>query len=173
VDLVAGNAHSVAAEVEARGRRALVFALDVSQTEPVGTMVAEVLARWGRIDILVNNAGVIGAAGWPEYPTPRDEDWEAVYRVNLRSRVVCAEAVLEHMKARRSGKIINIASIGGLHGATAIPHYCASKAADIHYTRSLALQLAPFGINVNAICPGLLFTDMYLGLAELSARRNP
>lgn len=173
VDLIERNARSVAAEVEAKGRRALAFALDVSQAAPVQAMFAEVIARWGKLDILVNNAGVVGATGWQQHPNPRDEDWEAVYKVNLRSRVVCSEAVMEHMKSRRSGKIINIASIGGLHGNPSIVHYCATKAADIHYTRSLAMQLAPFGVNVNAICPGLLFTDMYLGLTELGRARNP
>ena len=172
-DLNLENAEAVAAQIRAQGRQAIAVQADVGTRAGAQALVAAALAAFGKIDILVNNAGVVGAPGWQQRTTPSDEDWAEVLRVNLMSRVYCAEAVMEHMKARRFGKIINIASIGGLQGGVGIPHYCASKAADINYTQSLALMLGPYNINVNAILPGMLLTEMLHGIYDQRRRRDP
>src|SRR5438552_1937886 len=140
-DLNLENAQSVAEEVRALGRRALAVDADVGTRAGAAQLVNAALDAFGKVDILVSNAGVVGAPGWQTRATPSDEDWAEVLRVNLMSRVYCAEAVAGHMKERGSGKIVNIASIGGLQGGATIPHYCASKAADISYTQSLPLLL--------------------------------
>jgi meso-butanediol dehydrogenase/(S,S)-butanediol dehydrogenase/diacetyl reductase len=171
-DIIGQSAEAAAREVRELGRRAIAVEGDVGTRAGAKALVDAALRAFDKVDILVNNAGVVGAPGWQGRPWPSDQDWAEVLRVNLMSRVYCSEAVMEHMKERRYGKIINIASIGGLQGSTAIPHYCASKAADINYTQSLALMLAPFSINVNAILPGILFTDMVKGIFEQGRRRD-
>jgi NAD(P)-dependent dehydrogenase (short-subunit alcohol dehydrogenase family) len=135
-------------------------------------MVAQVLAEFGKIDILVNDAGVVGAPNWWEREFPNDEDWDLTLAVNLRGVVNVSEAVMGHMKERRYGKIVNIASIAARYGNADIPHYNASKAAVVSWTQSNALQLAGFGINVNAICPGLLWTPMFERLVEKRSTFN-
>lgn len=163
-DVNLANAQAVAKEVEGLGRKAVALLADVGTRSGAEETIETAMRAFGKVDALVNNAGVVGVAGWQERPVPSDEDWMEVFRVNLMSRVFCTEAVQEHMKSRRFGKIINIASIGGLQGSPVIYHYCASKAADINYTQSLALILGPHNINVNAILPGILFTDMIKGI---------
>ena len=116
---------------------------------------------------------MVGAPGWQQRSEPSDEDWAEVLRVNLMSRVFCSEAAAPYMKERGYGKIINIASIGGLQGGETLAHYCASKAADINYTQSLALQLGRHNINVNAILPGLLLTDMMKGIQDRGKLIDP
>ncbi|MEE9285826.1 MAG: SDR family NAD(P)-dependent oxidoreductase [Dehalococcoidia bacterium] len=171
-DVDLGNAEGVAREVRELGRKAIVVECDVGTRQGAEALVQAALEAFGKVDILVNNAGVVGAAGWQARTEPSDDDWAEVLRVNLMSRVYCSEAVIPHMKQRRYGKIVNIASIGGLQGSAIIPHYCASKAADINYTQSLALQLGPFGINANAILPGILLTDMVRGIQEQGKARD-
>ncbi len=171
-DINLANAESVAQEVREKGRKAIALECDVGTRKGAETLVQAALEAFGKVDILVNNAGVVGAPGWQDRAEPSDEDWAEVLRVNLMSRVYCSEAVIPHMKQRGYGKIVNIASIGGLQGSSVIPHYCASKAADINYTQSLALQLGPFGINANAILPGILFTDMIRGIHDQGKVRD-
>ncbi len=171
-DLNAQAAESVASEVAARGRKGVASVVDVTDRASVERMVAEALAMSGKIDILVNNAGIVGAAGWWERPIPSNEDWEQVLAVNLRGVVIVSEAVAPHMKERRYGKIINIASIAARQGGPDIPHYNASKAAVVSWTQSHALQLAPYNVNVNAICPGLLWTPLFERLAQRRATFN-
>ncbi len=165
-DINGASAEAVAREVRELGRRALALECDVGTRTGARRLIEAAIKAFGKVDILVNNAGVVGAPGWQERPIPSDEDWAEVLRVNLMSRVYCSGAIAPHMKERRYGKIVNIASIGGLQGGPTIPHYCASKAADINYTQSLALMLAPWSINVNAILPGVLYTDMLKGIYE-------
>ena len=143
------------------GRNSLAAAVNVTDQKSVERMVNEALARFGRIDILVNNAGIIGATGWEQRDQLDEEDWDMIHAVNLKGVARASEAAASHMKARRYGKIINIASVAGRIGTlTSIP-YGASKAGVINMTQALALELAPFNINVNAICPGILWTPMW------------
>ena len=166
-------AAAVAREVEAAGRRALAVPMDVTSRASVEQGVEAVLARWERLDVLVNNAGVMAAPGWEGAPQEREEDWDLAYQVNVRGVAYCCRAVQPHMVARRAGRIVNIASIAGRRGRPPMPHYSASKAAVINFTQALALELAPHGINVNAVCPGLLWTDMWRRIAERFRRQDP
>ena len=171
-DMNLEGAESVAADVAGKGRQAMAIGVDVTERASVETMVAQVLDGFGKIDILVNDAGIIGAPNWWERETPSDEDWDRAYAVNLRGVVIVSEAVAPHMKERRYGKIINIASVGARRGDTYVPHYNASKAAAVSWTQSNTLQLAPYDINVNAICPGMLWTPMWEGIAEKLSKFN-
>jgi NAD(P)-dependent dehydrogenase (short-subunit alcohol dehydrogenase family) len=169
-DLSLASAERVANELAATGARAAAFQVDVTRRGSVSGLVAAVLQRFGQIDILVNNAGVVGAPGWETRDRPGDEDWDLTHAVNLRGVVNFSEAVAEHMKERRSGKIINIASIAGRQGGAQNPPYNVSKAGVISWTQGHAEELAPYNINVNAICPGSLWTPLYARLIERSAR---
>jgi NAD(P)-dependent dehydrogenase (short-subunit alcohol dehydrogenase family) len=165
-DINGQGADAVAAEVSQLERRTMAIVTNVTSRVSVEGMVTRVLEEFGKIDILVNDAGVVGSPNWWERETPSDDDWDQVMGVNLRGAVLASEAVAPHMKERRYGKLINIASIAARQGGPDIPHYNASKAAVVSWTQSNALQLAPFDINVNAICPGLLWTPMWEGIAR-------
>ena len=171
-DMNTDGAEAVAAELSASGHCATAIATDVTDRRSVADMVAQVLDEFGKIDILVNDAGVVGASNWWEREFPNDEDWDLTLAVNLRGVVNVSEAVMGQMKERRYGKIVNIASIAARYGNVDIPHYNASKAAVVSWTQSNALQLASYGINVNAICPGLLWTPMFERIAQKRATFN-
>ena len=142
---------------------------DVTDHDSVVSVVNYSLSLFENIDILVNNAGVIGVGSWWEREKPNDEDWARVHDVNVRGMVRMSNEVSPHMVKRNYGKIINIASISGRQGSPDLPHYSSSKAAAISWTQSNALQLASFGINVNAVCPGLLWTPMWEAIARKRA----
>lgn len=151
-DLDGERAQAVASELEASGARAAAFTVDVSQTDRVEAMVEEAINRYGRLDITVNNAG---RAGWGPVHEITDEAWDATIAVNLRGTLVCSRAALRHMMPQRWGRVINTASGLGLRGAPpGGSAYGASKAAIINFTKSLAMEVARYGITVNAIAPG-------------------
>lgn len=168
-DLNAVGAQSVASEVRDTGAAAIAVRADVTDRESVTSMYQRSIDEFGKIDILVNDAGIIGAGQWWERETPSDEDWAQVFAVNVRGMVITSEVVAEHMKDRRYGKIVNIASIAARQGSPDIPHYSTSKAAVVSWTQSNAFQLAPYNINVNAICPGLLWTPMWQAISRRRA----
>jgi glucose 1-dehydrogenase len=154
VDLDEGAARKAAATVEELGRRALVSRTDVSKAEDVAHMVAKTLEFAGRIDILVNNAGV-------EVIRPvfeiSEADWDKTIDVNLKGAWLCSQAVAKVMaEAESGGKIINIGSIMSEMPAPGEPHYAASKGGILMLTKAMALDLAPYDINVNAIGPGVI-----------------
>ena len=165
-DIVEDNARHVADEVEARGRAAAASYLDVTDSQSVDALVESVIDSFGRIDILVNNAGVIGASGWEERETASEADWDITFAVNVKGVGMAIDAVAPHMRERRYGKIVNIASVAGRRGTQTSTPYGASKAGVVNVTQAAALDLAPFNINVNAICPGLLWTDMWERIAD-------
>ena len=171
-DVNGEGADSVASEVAAVGTESAAMTVDVTDRPSIDSMVAASLEKLGQIDILVNDAGVVGAPNWWESESTRDEDWDLVVAVNLRGVVMVSERVAPHMEARRYGKIVNIASIAARQGHPVLPHYMASKAAVVSWTQSNALQLAPYDINVNAICPGLLWTAMFEQIAQKLSRFN-
>jgi NAD(P)-dependent dehydrogenase (short-subunit alcohol dehydrogenase family) len=151
---------SVVSEVEALGREALGLFSDVSDSAQVADMVSRALARFGRIDILVNNAG--SQPGRDRVPVVdlEEDAFDEVMRVNVRGTFLCSKAVARHMVRRGGGgKIVVISSSAGKRGRARFAAYCASKFALIGFTQSLAQELGPHRINVNAICPGLVDTE--------------
>ena len=164
-DIVLEGAKGVADEIASMGRGSLATPLDVTDKSSIDAMVKGVLDKFGRIDILVNNAGIIGAPGWEDRQVSSDEDWDLLYDVNVKGIAMVTESVAEHMKERRSGKIINISSVAGREGSPFHAPYCVSKAGVISLTQSSARQLGPYNINVNAICPGLIWTPMWEKIA--------
>ena len=148
-DIDRASAEAVAGEVRTLGRRALAVEADVTDRGSTDALASAVIGEFGHIDILVNNAGVGGAPGWWQRSSPSLEDWEATYDVNVIGIVNTTGSFQDHLKQRRSGRIINIASGAGCRGAGGFAHYSASKAAAINVSQGLALQLAPFDINVN------------------------
>ena len=151
-------------------RRAIRVIADVSNAQQVEAMVAETTERLGPVDILVNNAG--SAAGPDRVPVVELEEdaWDTVQRVNVKGTFLCSRAVARRMlQDGRGGKIIIISSGAGKQGIARYAAYCASKFALIGFTQSLALELAPHGINVNAICPGLVETERITGIAAALA----
>lgn len=165
-------AEATATEIADVGVTAMAVTVDVRRPERLQRMTDAVLERFGSIDILVNNAGVAGAPGWHHESDSREDDWIACYEVNVKGTMNTTSAVAPAMKRESSGKIVNIASIAGREGRPAHPHYSASKAAIINYTQSLAIDLGPYNINVNAVCPGLLWTPMWVQVGERYARHN-
>jgi 3-oxoacyl-[acyl-carrier protein] reductase len=147
----------VAKEIEALGARALPVHADVSSRSEVAAMVAEVEAAFGHIDAVVNNAGIL-IAGTVE--ALDEAHWDAVMDVNAKGTFLVVQAVLPGMRKRRYGRIVNIASIGGKHGAPEQAHYSASKAAVMGFTRVLAQEVGVDGITANCVCPGIILTDM-------------
>jgi 3-oxoacyl-[acyl-carrier protein] reductase len=148
----------VAREVSVSGVRSLAIHADVSQSEQVRDMIGQVQEKFQRLDILVNNAGII-RRGTIESVT--EEDWDQVIRINLKGTFNCCKAVVEIMKRQNTGKIINVSSVAGKMGdITSAPGYGPSKAAIDALTKTLALQLAQYGINVNAVAPHAIETEM-------------
>lgn len=145
------RAEAVADEIGAEGGTALALVADVTNVSSIGRMVSAVTDEYGYIDVLVNAAGVFYATAVGE---TSEEAYDQTFDVNVRGLFFTVGAVAPIMKRRRRGKIINLASIAGVHGSKGFSIYSASKAAVIMLTRTLALELAPFDINVNAIAPG-------------------
>ena len=144
--------------VEAEGAQALLVHCDVRDWPQVSAMAQAALDRFGRIDVLVANAGVIGVA---PVVAMTEEQWDRVIDTNLKGTFLCSKAVAAHMMERRSGRIITMSSQAGRRGAPALAHYCTTKWGIIGFTQSLALELAPFNVTVNAICPGVVDSAMW------------
>ena len=152
-----GMLAGVAAEIEALGRRALVVLADVSSKADVAAMAKAIGDGFGHLDAVVNNAGILIAG---DVEGLREEYWDSVMDVNAKGTFLVIQAVLPMMKARKYGRIVNIASIGGKHGAPEQAHYSASKAAVMGFTRVLAQEVGVDGITANCVCPGIILTDM-------------
>lgn len=157
----------LAGEIVAKGQRALVVPADISVRDEARGMVSRVLQEWGGLDVLVNNAGVL-SLGTVEDLT--EEAWDRVFDVNAKGTFFVSQAIIPHMKERRAGRIIHMASIGGKLGAPQQGHYCSSKAAVIELTRVMAMELGEYGIQVNAVCPGIILTEM--GRNNLKTQEN-
>ena len=150
---------SLAAEVQGLGRRALTLVGDVSRAADAERFVAEALARFGRIDVLVNNAAAPHGADRRLVWEVPEEAWDLVLDVNLKGTFLMSRAVIPHMLSRRSGRIINMASVSGKRGTPRRGAYTASKFGVIGLTQVLAQELASYGITANAICPGSVDTS--------------
>jgi 3-oxoacyl-[acyl-carrier protein] reductase len=150
-------------ELAAEGREALALKSDVTAAAEVRRAVDTVVERWGRVDVLVNNAGGFSVIRRTE-DIP-DEEWEAIFRLNVTSAFLCSKAVLPHMRRQRSGAIVNLSSITGRASVvTVTSHYAASKAAILGFTRHLAREVAGDGIRVNAVAPGTVATERFRAL---------
>ncbi|MHC2995597.1 MAG: 3-oxoacyl-ACP reductase FabG [Candidatus Atribacteria bacterium] len=157
-DIDIKKAEEVVNEIESLGRQALAIQVDVSDSKEVNRMVQLVLKKFKRLDILVNNAGIIRRGLIEDLA---EDDWDRVMDVNLKGAFNCAKAVVGIMKKQRYGKIVNISSIAGKIGDIAsAPCYGASKAGMACLAKSLARELAPYGINVNVVAPHAIETDM-------------
>lgn len=148
---------AVVDDVEALGARVLLERADVATASQVEATVRRVLDAFGHLDVLVNNAGVLFFC---EVEEMHEAEWDVTMDVNAKGAFLMTRAVLPSMKARRYGRIVNIASIGGRHGTVAQAHYAASKAAMMGFTRVLAQEVAPFGITANCVCPGIIRTEI-------------
>ena len=162
----AGNeamAAETVAACETLGAQAIALRCDVSDAGAVKTLVDAALTRFGRIDILVNNAGITRDG---LLMMMKEESFDAVVDTNLKGTFLCIKAVSRSMMKQRSGRIINLSSVVGLHGNAGQVNYAASKAGVIGLTKSAAKELASWGITVNAVAPGFIDTDMTSSLSE-------
>jgi 3-oxoacyl-[acyl-carrier protein] reductase len=163
VSRTAENSEKVAGEVRALGRKAWALAVDVADAASVNTAAEKILTETGRVDILVNNAGVTRDGLLMRMS---DEDWDTVLATNLKGAFLFTRAFSRSFIKQRSGSIINVASIIGLIGNAGQCNYAASKGGLIAMTKSVAKELGSRGINVNALAPGFIETDMTAGLKE-------
>lgn len=159
-DIDLNECEVVADEVRAGGGETICFKLDVSSKEDVDRVFDEVVEQYGRLDILVNNAGIFAPQPFLEMT---EEEWSRTIDINLKGEFFCAQRAAKEMAKNKWGRIINIASIAsgqvgvGIAGGA---HYTASKGGIIGMTETMAIELAPLGINVNAIAPGAIDTPM-------------
>ena len=157
-DINQEKASAIADEISETETQALAVRADVSKEEDVQAMIETTIEHYGTISILVNNAGIL-------YPTRVEQitraEWDRVLEVNLTGTFLCSQAVLKTMKKNRYGRIVNMSSSAGRSVSTlGGAHYTAAKAGVLGLSRALAKEVAPFGITVNAICPGLIDTEM-------------
>jgi NAD(P)-dependent dehydrogenase (short-subunit alcohol dehydrogenase family) len=159
LDLDQEAVKQVAETIRSSGGTAMPLTVDVTKDDEIKEAVASVLAEFAQIDILVNNAG----GGWkqehlPFWKTP-ENSWKWILDLNINGTLLFTHAVLKHMIGRKYGKIINIASIAAKTGIPNLAVYSASKGAVISFTKSLAMELGPYNINVNSVSPGMVSTN--------------
>jgi 3-oxoacyl-[acyl-carrier protein] reductase len=159
-DISLEDCEKVVKEIKKLGGEAMAVKCDVSKKEEVEEMVRKTIEKWGRIDVLVNNAAI---AQFKPFLEMTEEDWDRTMDINLKGYFLCAQAVAKEMVKQKSGVIINIASIAMGQTGIGLPtlvHYVASKGGVVAMTEALALELAPYGIRVNSVSPGIIDTPM-------------
>lgn len=162
-DLNRSAAEKLVEELKGLGRRGLAVEMNVTVKKDAEDMARQCLKNFGQVDILVNNAGA-GSLGLIVNQT--EEDWERPIQVNLKGTFLCSQAAAKEMIPRKQGRIINISSVSGKSGEEFIGPYCASKFGVIGLTQTLAKELARYSINVNAVCPGYIWTPMWAEMAK-------
>src|SRR4030042_1766851 len=167
-DMALQSARKVVREIESAGGKALAIKTDVTDSKDVELMAQQTGKKFGKIDILVNNAGIVGRCTVMDM---KEDDLSRTLEVNLKGVFLCSQAVARYMVEQKNGKIVNIGSSLSSRGSVCNlsgggVDYCASKAAVQAFTRTLAMELAPCGINVNAVAPGITNTPMHVGLWE-------
>lgn len=163
-DIEHSRADAVVDEIKQAGGEAITVVADVADLEQVRQMVQTTVQQFGTVDILVNNAGILRTTSPLEEID--DAEWDLMMAINVKGAFNCTKAVLPIMKARRSGKIVNVSSSAGRSTSTfGGAHYTTAKAAVLGLTRHTAREAAPFNINVNAVAPGSMDTDMVRELA--------
>ena len=163
----ADAAEAIKKEIEGLGRKAMVFQADASDTAQAQQVIDEIVSAWGKLDVLVNNAGITKDN---LILRMNEEQWDAVINTNLKSVFNYSKAATKPMMRNRGGSIINISSVVGISGNAGQTNYSASKAGIIGFSKSLAKELGKFNVNVNAVAPGLVLTEMMEKLpAEFTA----
>ena len=153
------KAEDLVKEIRSQGGDAIALQADIRNLGEVNQMVEQVIEKWGALDILINNAGITTVDSIDTLPP---EDWDKIMKVNIYGTYNCSHAVTPHMLSRKKGVIINIASTGAYTGGGGGPHYSASKAAMLGFTRNLSKDLAPKGIRANVIAPTVIESDFTL-----------
>ena len=156
LDLSADACSSVVGQIRSAGGTAVAYDCDVADEAQVDAVIDKVAAELGGVDVLVNNAGVLRDNLLHKMSSA---DWDMVMNVHLRGAFLCSRAAQRHMVPQRSGKIVNTSSVSAL-GNRGQANYAAAKAGIQGFTRTLAMELGPFGINVNAVAPGFIVTEM-------------
>ena len=172
-DLDPERARQTAAAAEQAGRRGLAVAGDVTSEADCGEVVRQTLERFGQVDVVVNNAGHFGEHLALPFTRLTGADWDENFAVNVKGPFFMCKAVAAHMMERRSGKIVNISSISAKRDPVFLPPYAAAKNALLNLTRIVAKELGPYNVNVNAVCPGLVWTPFWERLAPMLAAQDP
>jgi len=157
-DVNEANLKKVEEEIKGMGGRVFVRKTDVSSEDEIKALIGLALEKFTNIDILVNNAGISG--GLDALENQSSEEWHRIYDINVMGPVYATKHIIAHMKTRRCGSIINIASVAGLLSGAGGNAYSASKAALINFTRTSACEVGAQNVRINAICPGLIETGM-------------
>jgi len=163
------EAQSIAEEIKNMGRKAVAYKVDVSDFDGVQNLVNEVVAEFGRLDILINNAGM----NWDGVVWKMtEEQWDKVISVDLKGTFNFIRAVAPIFKEQKSGKIVNVTSINGMRGRFGQSNYTAAKAGAIGLTKTIAIELGRSQVNVNAVAPGLIETEMIASMPEDFKQRS-
>lgn len=168
-DIDRATAEGTAAEINNAGGTAIALELDVRSMDSVRTAADAVVAEWGGIDVLVNNAGITIAKPVVEFS---EEEWERTLDINLKGVFRCSQVVATQMITQGFGKIVNLSSESGKTAKPNFTIYAASKFGVVGFTQGLAQELAPHGITVNAVCPGIVHTPMWEELDRVLAKRQ-
>lgn len=161
VDLQMEGAQKVADQIKGLGRRAIAVKVDISKSAEVNAMAERVIKEFGKADILCNYAGGTAGVQGGDIETASEQDWDKVIGINLKGTFLVCKAIIPYMKKQKYGKVINCASMGGVHPSVSVLHYHSAKAGVIGLTLNLAFELARFNIYVNCIVPGPIDTAFW------------
>jgi 3-oxoacyl-[acyl-carrier protein] reductase len=160
-----------AEQISKAGGKVAAYPFDVADGKAVQAGIAEIIGTCGRIDVLVNNAGIYSITPFLELS---EDLWDRTVAVNLKGVFNCCRVVIPQMLKQKSGRIVNVSSIAAKHGGyLPVAHYASSKAGVEALTKSLAREFAPFGIRINAVCPGVIHTDMAAAQADEKVKMIP
>tara|TARA_R110001606_G_scaffold216728_1_gene364614 strand:+ start:1300 stop:2139 length:840 start_codon:yes stop_codon:yes gene_type:complete len=173
IDIGWKGIYSVADEIEGLGGQAMAADCDVTSAADVEALFTQLNDKWGRADIIINNAGAPGGADTKSIAETEDSAWDRSIAANLRGTYLMTKHGAKHiMSGGRGGAIVNVSSLAGRQGYANFGGYCAAKFGIVGLTQQTALELAPFGIRVNCVCPGAIDTDMLAEVVEESSNRR-
>jgi len=171
-DINIDDADRVAGEIKAQGGQAIALKVDVTSLDEADRMAKAALDKFGQIDIMANIAGGAIPTKIGPFSQSDKEVWDRIFALNLYGTLNCCRAVVNHMIERRYGKIVNVASVAGMVGQANTADYAAAKGGIIAFTKSLAKELAQYGINVNCVSPALTGTERVLSMPEEFLQRQ-